>query len=265
MKRPRRLRSRLERQVMTALRELSRDSDSLLFLHGSLRGTRHSVFISLLFARCVDLFDATRELFLRGWHSPARIILRAYLDALFVLRAVCRNRAMRRAYEAAHQIHRKRIGGKLRQLDPSLAASLSLSISEKDLAKVERAVTRRRARHVTTEQFAEAADLKAWYLLPYTALSGTVHAHVHDIIVDHVGRDRSGTVLGIRVGRDIRRSYVDHLAHLGYVHSLAFAAAATILHKDDLIKFLHYDATFAKIMKQTLERRRRQRDAREKV
>ena len=136
---------------------------------------------SVFFIRSLELYQAVILLLGHGMHSGARILLRAQLEALFTLGAICECSDMLDRFLDEHQIVRKKIGNRILKSTSKGLAKLRLKIDEKSLLEIKQKIADSNIHHTTVEEFARAAGLHDIYATAYVCLSGAVHSTAYDL------------------------------------------------------------------------------------
>jgi hypothetical protein len=137
--------------------------------------------VACLFARCMELFQGVYILVLHGMFPSSNILLRALMEAVFVLCAVIKSDEALEAYVLAGEHERLKITRKLladknsplsaEELDTLKKVECDLTLQNKQLA----------AKRHSTEEYAKKADLHSWYLTAYAKTSWAVHTTIRDM------------------------------------------------------------------------------------
>ncbi len=137
--------------------------------------------VACLFARCMELFQGVYILVSHGMSPSSNIILRALIEAVFVLCAVIKNDEALEAYVLAGEHERLKITRKLladkntplsaEELDTLKKVECELALQNKQLS----------AKKHSTEEYAKKADLHSWYLTAYAKTSWAVHTTIRDM------------------------------------------------------------------------------------
>lgn len=137
--------------------------------------------VSCLFARCMELFQGVYILASHGMSPSSNIILRALIEAVFVLCAVIKDDEALEAYVLAGEHERLKITRKL-------LADKNTTLSDEELdtlKKVESELARQNkqlsAQKHSTEDFSKKAHLHSWYLTAYAKTSRAVHTTIRDM------------------------------------------------------------------------------------
>jgi len=144
---------------------------------GSLRQT----LIACLFARCLELFQATYLLVARGMSPSANITLRALMEAMFVLCATAKDDDALEAYVIDGERERLRITKKLLADTNSALSSDRLDVIRGIRNELDEKFKKQKVKKFSTEEFAKKAGLHSWYLTAYAKTSWAVHTTVRDI------------------------------------------------------------------------------------
>jgi hypothetical protein len=144
-------------------------------------GSLRQILISCLFARCVELFQATYILVTHGMSPSANIMLRALLEAMFVLCATVKDDDALQAYVVDGERERLRATRKLLADKDSTLSENHLDVIRGIQNELDENMKKQKINKFSTEEFAKKAGLHSWYLTAYTKTSWAVHATIRDI------------------------------------------------------------------------------------
>jgi hypothetical protein len=144
---------------------------------GSLRQT----LISCLFARCVELFQATYILIVRGMSPSASIMLRSLMETTFILCATAKNDEALDAYVIDGERERLRITNKILADKDNTFSKVPLAVLQGIKKELDEKIKKQKIRKFSTEDFAKKAGLHSWYLTAYARTSWAVHATIRDM------------------------------------------------------------------------------------
>jgi hypothetical protein len=144
---------------------------------GSLRQT----LISCLFARCLELFQATYILVAHGMSPSANIMLRALMEGMFVLCATAKDDDALEAYMVDGERERLRIAKKLLSDKDSTLSRDRLDVLRGVQNELDDKMKKQKVKKFSTEDFAKKAGLHSWYLTAYAKTSWAVHTTIRDM------------------------------------------------------------------------------------
>jgi len=145
--------------------------------NSSLRQT----LISCLFARCLELFQASYILVAHGMSPSANIMLRVLIEAMFVLCATAKDDHALEAYMNDGERERLRITKKLLADKDSSLPKERLKALEENKKELNEIMKKEKVRKFSTEDYARKAGLHRWYLTAYTKTSWAVHTTIRDM------------------------------------------------------------------------------------
>lgn len=161
---------KINRECYSAIDDVTIDTNNL-----------RKTLVACLFARCMELFQGVYILVSHGMSPSSNIILRALIEAVFVLCAIIKNDKALEAYVLAGEHERLKITRKLladknsplsvEELDTLKKVECELALQIKQLA----------AKRHSTEEYAKKADLHSWYLTAYAKTSWAVHTTIRDM------------------------------------------------------------------------------------
>lgn len=161
---------KINRECYSAINDVTIDPNNL-----------RKTLVACLFARCMELFQGVYILVSHGMSPSSNIILRALIEAVFVLRAVIKNDEALEAYVLADEHERLKITRKLLTDKNTTLSTEELDILKKAECKLARQNKQLSAKKHITEDYAKKADLHSWYLTAYAKTSWAVHTTIRDM------------------------------------------------------------------------------------
>jgi len=184
------------------------------------------IIIASLYIRCLSTFQGLVLLAERGMMAQARILARSLMEALFTLCALSKKSQLfdvfikedKRNRLTYLRKYREFHGGKL----PENVSQEEIEELEKELETEikENGIQKRR-----TEQWADDAGMKSWYLTAYPVLSDSVHTKVRDL-EEHLWIDEKGEVSELLWGPDNRG--IDKIIMTG-IEAMHYALGSTLI------------------------------------
>jgi hypothetical protein len=137
--------------------------------------------VACLFARCMELYQGVYILVSHGMSPSSNIILRALMEAVFVLCAVIKNDEALEAYVLDGENERLKITRKLLADKNSPLSAEEIDILKKVECNLALQTKQLAAKRLSTEEFAKKANLHSWYLTAYAKTSWAVHTTIRDM------------------------------------------------------------------------------------
>ncbi|OPX97360.1 MAG: hypothetical protein A4E60_03283 [Syntrophorhabdus sp. PtaB.Bin047] len=206
---------------------------------GSLRQT----LIACLFARCLELFQASYILVSHGMSPSGSVTLRALLEATFVLCATAKDDAALEAYVIDGEREKLRVARKLLADKDSTLSEDRLDVIRGIQNELDEKMKEQKIMKFSTEDFAIKAGLHSWYLTAYAKTSWAVHTTIRDmerhIVLDDEEKLKSITFIPTDEGT---------------VDVLSTACTAMIISLGELLSLFGADTTVADMYGKELER-----------
>ena len=145
------------------------------------RDIRRDIVLAALLRRLLTAFQGTVLVAERGMVSEVKLLLRKVLEVTFRIVAIARNEEVARLYILAAERQRIKFLNKYQML--SEAAKTPDADADLDALREEltRRIKEEEIAELSTQYFAEHADLKDLYNSAYAVLSESVHANVRDL------------------------------------------------------------------------------------
>jgi len=137
--------------------------------------------ISCLFARCIELFQATYILIAHGMSPSASIMLRSLMETTFILCATAKDDDALNAYVINGERERLRITNKVLTNGDKTFSKVPLAVLQDIKKELDEKMKKQKVRKFSTEDFARKAGLHSWYLTAYAKTSWAVHATIGDV------------------------------------------------------------------------------------
>jgi hypothetical protein len=159
------------------------------------KDSERELLVALLYIRTLLYVQSAVLLIERGLDPPARVLLRASLEALFYLGAVAKDSSFRRDYVNADRAATVRLANKLTKLeDPAIREKVVDVVTPEWMAAAKAARDEVKAKTPCVEQAAKAAGYEELYNSAYTRFSACVHSTVRDLEEHHLTSDEQGTL-----------------------------------------------------------------------
>lgn len=146
------------------------------------RDSQRHVVVASLYIRTLFYLQSAILLIERGLDPPARVLLRASLEALFNLAAVAKDPQFLKSYVNADLAEKMRLADKLGKLkDPTTREHVAKVVTSSWKATTQAARDAVDAKKVSVEQAAKVAGLEELYNSAYALFSLSVHSTVRDL------------------------------------------------------------------------------------
>ena len=146
------------------------DSDSL-----------RQTLMSCLFARCLELFQATYILVSHGMSPSANIMLRSLMETTFILCGTAKDDEALEAYVVNGERERLRITNKILADQDYTFSKIRVGVLQGIKKELDEKMKKQKIRKFSTKDFAKKAGLHSWYLTAYAKTSWAVHATIRDM------------------------------------------------------------------------------------
>lgn len=192
------VRSRYEGYVRV-IEEINSRAVKLMYELHIHRSSPQELVAASLYIRTLYYVQSSILLIERGLDPPARVLLRASLEALFYLGAIAKDSSFLRDYVNADRAEMVRFAGKLGKLEnPVIREQVAKVLTPEWTAAATRARDEVQAKKPTAEQAAKAAGLEGLYNSAYAYFSHSVHSTVRDVEEHHVKSDEQGFVQALK-------------------------------------------------------------------
>ncbi len=176
-------------------REINRDCHKLAFTAEPHDQDGREVLVLLAFIRALEHYQAAILMLGTALVAPAKVAIRAALEAVFTARALVVDEAALRAFITDDLIQRRKLIRKAKQHDHANLEKLRAVSTDELVRQLEEQIQEAGAKPLPTERLAELADMHGWYTTVYAMLSKAAHTHVRDLEtylrVDKNGKIRS--------------------------------------------------------------------------
>lgn len=154
----------------------------------------------ILFARMMELFQASLLILERGMTAAARALFRVHLEAYFTLVALFDDPSFLDDYLDQFHVYQKSVLNRIQNSPSSQLAELSQRLDSSRIEEINAVVQDRNISRLSVEQVAKRGGLSAVYATAYASLSGAVHSSAFDI-ESHIKFDEmTGEIQALRYG-----------------------------------------------------------------
>lgn len=172
-------------------RQINRDCHQLLFAADIRNRDLEGVLVATLFMRALEHYQATLILLGMGLIAPAKVTLRATLEAVFTTRAVAANEDALRAFINDDLLQRRKLIRKAKQHDHINLEELREALTDDIIDRLHKQIEASGAKRLTTEDLSKFADMHDWYTTEYAMLSKATHTNVRELEA-YLSLDESG-------------------------------------------------------------------------
>ncbi len=171
---------------------------------------RQEWLTAALFLRIRSIFEAIIILTEHCMLSEAWILLRALMEALFTLSAVCTDKQVAEEYYQNHLKTRLKALKKLGGQDTNSTKFQKVDLN-KLIEELQAKIKLKKAKDISIKYLASKAGLEDYYNTAYSVLSWTVHANVLDIAQTHVVGQSDDYVESVHLSFQIENPDVEKL------------------------------------------------------
>jgi hypothetical protein len=177
--------------------ELNRDCHDLLFTCQPRNRDGRQVLVCLLFLRVLEHFQSTVILLQRGLVSPAIVMARACLEAVFATRAIALDPEALRRFILDDQIERLKLAQKAEQYSYPNLEDLRRAVAEGLSAVIKSEIQAEGAQRFSTEAMSRLAGMHDWYVTVYPLWSKTAHSRVRDL-EQYLNQEATGEITSLK-------------------------------------------------------------------
>lgn len=161
--------------------QVNRECHRLLFASTPHNRDGREVLVVVSFIRALEHFQATVLLLGSGIIAPAKVALRATLEAVFTARAIARHDEALKEFITDDLLQRRKLIRKAQQHDHTNLEELRSAITPELLQGLDEQIKEVAAKSLTTERLSQLAGMHDWYTTVYAMLSKTTHSHARDL------------------------------------------------------------------------------------
>ncbi|MDR3579667.1 MAG: DUF5677 domain-containing protein [Oryzomonas sp.] len=154
--------------------------------------------ISCLFLRIMEHFQGTYVLVTRGMVSSANVMLRALIEAMFVLVSISKDDDALKAYVLNDELERLKLANKIIEDKDEVYSEADKKSAKQIKSEIQDTLKEIKYLRYRTEDFARIAGLHNWYTTVYAFISRSVHATIKDM-EQHLDLDECYNVKSIKL------------------------------------------------------------------
>jgi len=210
------------RELFARARQINRDCHDLLFAADIRNRDVQHLLIAPLFVRALEHYQATLILLGTGLIAPARVLLRATVEAVFTTRAVAADEKALTAFINADLHWRRKMIKKAQQHDHTNLEELREAITPALIENLEKQIKTSGAKPLKVEDLSRLAGMHEWYTTHYALLSKATHTSVREL-ESYLSLDDAGEVRSLTYAPSMEE--IPHLV-LTAAHCILLGAAA---------------------------------------
>jgi hypothetical protein len=184
------------RELFARARQINHDCHELLFNADIRNRNRQHLLVAPLFTRALEHYQGTLILLGTGLIAPARVLLRATVESVFVTRAVARHEKALEDFINADLLWRRRMIKRAQQHDHANLEHLRQGITPTLVESLEREIKRSGAKELKVEDWSKLAGMHEWYTTHYVLLSQATHTSVREL-ESYLSFDKARDIQGL--------------------------------------------------------------------
>ena len=161
--------------------QINHDCHKLLFSVTPHNEDGREVLVTVTFIRALEHYQAAVLLLEGGLIAPAKVAIRATLEAVFTARAIAASDEALKAFITADHVQRRKLIRKAQQHDHTNFEELRAAISPKLIDEIEAEIKATDAKPLSAERLSELAGMHDWYTTAYAMLSMATHSAVREL------------------------------------------------------------------------------------
>jgi hypothetical protein len=158
-------------RLFAQVEQVNRDCHRLLFSVSPHNENGREVLVTVTFIRALEHYQAAVLLLEGGLIAPAKVAVRATLEAVFTARAIAATDEALKAFITADLLQRRKLIRKAQQYDHTNLAELRSVDAKKLVGELEAQIQAFEAKPLSTERLAQLAGMHDWYTTAYAMLS----------------------------------------------------------------------------------------------
>lgn len=176
--------------------EINRDCHRLVFSADVHNRDPREMLVAVSFIRALEHYQAAIVLLVLGVVAPAKVAIRAALEAVFTTRAIAKDEETLKAFVMNDLLQRRRLVRKAQQHEHTNLVELRGALTPDFVGTLEAEIQRTEVRPQTAEELSKVAGMHDWYTTAYAILSRATHTSVRDLEC-YLGFDGQGKVRSI--------------------------------------------------------------------
>lgn len=168
-------------RIFAQAEQINRDCHKLLFSVTPQNEDGREVLVAVTFIRALEHYQAAVLLLEGGLIGPAKVAIRAALEAVFTARAIAVSDEALKTFITADHIQRRKLIRKAQQHDHTNLQELRAAISQKLIDEIEAKIKATDAESLSAETLSKLAGMHDWYTTAYAMLSMATHSAVREL------------------------------------------------------------------------------------
>lgn len=160
---------------------INRDCHKLLFSVSPHDEDGRQILVAVTFIRALEHYQAAVLLLQSGLVAPAKVEIRATLEAVFTDRAIAGSEETLRSFITADFIQRRKLIRKAQQHDYTNLLELRAEAVNTLVEKLDTHIQDTEAKALQVERLAQLAGMHDWYTTVYAMLSMATHSTVREL------------------------------------------------------------------------------------
>jgi Family of unknown function (DUF5677) len=187
---------RVHGSLLARARQINRDCHELLFAAEIHNRDPEEILCATLFTRALEHYQATLILLGMGLVAPAKVTLRATLEAIFTTQAVAADKDALRAFINDDLFQRRKLIRRAQQHDHSNLEKLREALTPDFVDRLEQQIRDSGAKPLKTEDLSKLAGMYDWYTTHNALLSKATHTNVRQLEA-YLSLDESNGLRGL--------------------------------------------------------------------
>ena len=161
--------------------QINRDCHRMVFSADVHNQDPREMLVAVSFIRALEHYQAAILLLSAGLVAPAKVAIRATLEAVFTTRSIARDEATLKAFILNDLLQRRKLIRKAQQHEHTNLLELRGALTEEFVRRLETETQISGVKHQTTEELARLAGMHDWYTTAYAMLSQATHTAVREL------------------------------------------------------------------------------------
>ena len=172
---------RVSESLFALAHDINRECHRLLLAATPHNSDGREVLVAVSFIRALEHYQATVLLLSSGIIAPAKVALRATLEAVFTARAIAEHDEALKEFITDDLLQRRKLIRKAQQHEHTNLEELGAAKTDELVQRLEAEIKELGVKSLTTERLSQLAGMHDWYTTVYALLSKAVHNHARDL------------------------------------------------------------------------------------
>ncbi len=161
--------------------QINRDCHRLVFSANVHSQDPREMLVAVSFIRALEHYQAAVLLLAAGLVAPAKVAIRAALEAVFTTRAIARDEAALKAFVMNDLLQRRKLVRKVQQHEHTNLLEFRGALTADFVRQLEAEIQKTGVKPQTTEELSKVAGMHDWYTTAYAMLSQATHTAVREL------------------------------------------------------------------------------------